>query len=668
MKYLKYMLLLLLSASVPCAAAPLNTHAAIFGPKTAYKLPKIRKVKPSPRLFASDTNSLISSLSSQYLQDLASKVQLDADLLVESEPITEKDGWSYLQRSRQIRGNISTLTGAWALTRDPKYRKAAFDYLGSLTNWNHISCEARSTSPPDKQFFFCLMYGEQAAQIGIMYDIFRKDMTPAEAGVFRAVLNRFHLKEALRAVDRPPWWANKEWSNWNGVCAGGMGILALAIYEDYPEAQALIPFVEESLSHYFRSFITNGGGCHEGTGYWNYGMTYAANYLLYWENATGKKHPAFEITEIGKSLHFPLDFKGLNFGDNDGWHPSGFFFELAKRMNEPAAAVKAAARLPRKVDLQPRKPSKFWRSAGPGMIYSASAIPSQEEAEAAMAAHTEKKIPVARVYDGIGWAIVADDEIVPSMRLAARGGSSEVRGHGMLDLMSFKCRLNDKPMITDQTDGYNAATFTGRGVDQFGRRSDSKSTLFVDGLGCARDVECRSTEIVKGDGLLGIRIDGSGIYMPHWRHRMFIGRLFLMVENSYWLVVDRVHSRDRADKHWVESRFITFGKHELDENSVLLDVEDQKMMMTFASLGQGVIQESKGLPIAPRKQATILRYMGTSSSHDNLHVTAMNPGETKLGIKIDRDDTSGSFTITITGENEYTRAVRLTSRLQLATE
>ena len=22
------------------------------------------------------------------------------------------------------------------------------------------------------------------------------------------------------------WWANKQWSNWNGVCAGGMGIMA----------------------------------------------------------------------------------------------------------------------------------------------------------------------------------------------------------------------------------------------------------------------------------------------------------------------------------------------------------------------------------------------------------------------------------------------------------
>jgi len=111
-----------------------------------------------------------------------------------------------------------------------------------------------------------------------------------------------------------------------------------------------------------------------------------------------------------------------------------------------------------------------------------------------------------------------------------------VAGHGMLDLLSFKCRVNGQLMITDQVDSYNAVTFTGRGTDLYTRSAASKSTLFVDGLGCAKDVECEVTEVVKGDGLLGIRIDGSGIFMPYWRRHMFIGRLFLMVENRYWLV------------------------------------------------------------------------------------------------------------------------------------
>ena len=37
--------------------------------------------------------------------------------------------------------------------------------------------------------------------------------------------------------------------------------------------------------------------------------------------------------------------------------------------------------------------------------------------------------------------------------------------------------------------------------------------MLVDGLGCNTNVVCKKTEVVKGNQLLGIRIDGSGIYL-----------------------------------------------------------------------------------------------------------------------------------------------------------
>lgn len=659
-------LLLLVSAS--CTTPEIAQPIAPQSEFTPMELPQIHKLREPPRLFDSDMKTLNDNLHSPYLKERAKRILLDADELAEEEPIAEGEASSYLAGSRQIRSNISTLTGAWALTHNPKYRKAAIRYLGSLMNWNQISCEANSGTPPDAQMFFCLIYGEQSAEIGIMYDIFRPDITPEEQQVFFDVLNRFHLKEALRCLEHPPWWVNKEWSNWNGVCAGGMGIMALAFYEDLPEVRKLIPFVEESLGYYFHSYVTNGGGCHEGTGYWNYGLHYSIRYLLYWEYANARKHPDFEIKELGKTLYFPLDFKGISFGDNDGWGPNGFFFELAKRMNEPAAALKAATRLPASVDLTSQHKNRFWTSSGADHIYSASAIPSPEEVDALTAAHKEKKVPVARVYDGLGWAVLADDEVIPSLHLAARGGSSKISGHGMLDLLSFKCMLNNKLMITDQTDGYNPVTFTSRGIDLYGRSAASKSTIFVDGLGCEEDVECRTTEVVTGKDLLGIRIDGSGIYMPHWRRYMFIGRLFLMVENKYWIVIDRAFSRNRSDRHWLESRFHTFAACEKGPDWVSLRVGDQDMMMTFASLGKTVIQESKGLPIAPAQQTTVLRLMGTGPSADNMHVTAMNPGNKKLSLKISKDAATKQYVITVTGDDNYTRIIRVSSDLKLIEE
>jgi hypothetical protein len=623
------------------------------------------KLRESPRLFISDKEALNSNLHSDYLKDSAKKVLSDADILIESTPIAEGEARTYLQGSRQIRANLSNLTGAWALTHEPKYRKAAIRYLGSLTNWNHISCEANGGTPPDRDMFFCLMYGEQAAEIGIMYDLFRPELTPEEKEVFFAVLNRFHLKEALDSLRRPPWWVNKEWSNWNGVCAGGMGIMALAFYDDIPEMRKLIPFVEESLGEYFKSYVKNGGGCHEGTGYWNYGMNYAMRYLLYWEHATGKEHPALKIKELGKSLHFPLDFNGLNFGDNDGWHPTGFFFMLSKRMNEPTAALKAAARLPEHVLLSKSKKRSRRRPASADLIYAASAIPSTNKVEEFRASHMEKKVPVARVYEGLGWAMLADDEAFPSLRLTARGGTSEISGHGMLDLLSFKCRVNGKLMIADQIDGYNTVTFTKRGVDLYGRSAASKSTIFVDGLGCEEDVECGTTEVVRGDGLLGIRIDGSGVFMPFWQRRMFIGRLFLMVENRYWLVIDHIYSPAKHDRHWAESRFHTLAYDERGDDWVSLKVDDQQMMMTFASLGRAVMQESKGLPVAPKVQTTILRWMGANATSDNLHVTALNPGSEKLLVKVKKAADGKDYVIEVSGEDGYSRTISVTADLVL---
>ena len=53
--------------------------------------------------------------------------------------------------------------------------------------------------------------------------------------------------------------------------------------------------------------------------------------------------------------------------------------------------------------------------------------------------------------------------IFPTLRLTARGGSSKVRGHGHIDLLSFKCMVNGERLITDQDGGgKDGAEGTGR--------------------------------------------------------------------------------------------------------------------------------------------------------------------------------------------------------------
>jgi hypothetical protein len=618
------------------------------------------ELKASPRLWVNQDTALNLSdkLHTPYLRSQAERVLADANWLVEAAPVAEGEARSYQQGTRAIASHLQCLTSAWVLTHDMKYRKAAIKHLANLMTWKQVSCEANLGMSHEHEAFFCLSYGEHAADIALMYDLFRADITPEEQQVFFDVLDRFYLKEALECVARPPWWANKSWSNWNGVCAGGMGMLALAFYDDRPECRVLIPFVEKSLAEYFKSYIRNGGGCHEGTGYWNYGMHYAMRYLLSWEQATGKQHPAFEIKELGDSLYFPLDFTGITFGDNDGWHPTGFFFMLAKRLNQPEAALRAATYLPERVGAAPDERHRLSRTATGDTLYGADFIPTTEAMAELTQAHEQKKNPVARVYKGLGWAALADDSAFPSLRLAARGGSSEITGHGHLDLLGFKCMVNGERMIVDQGGGgYSPVTFTEYGHHLYSRSAAAKSTLFVDGLGCRENSVCDATEVVRDADLIGIRIDGSHVYLPRWR-RGFIGRLFLMVENRYWLVVDT------APGHRMESRFHTYADTSRNADTVSLTRGDEQLQMTFAAFGRGAIQESRGMPTAPQAQTRIIRWIGMGASRNSLQVTALNPGSETLGLALSKGK-GGGYVIEVSGADGYQRTIRVTRSLKL---
>lgn len=627
---------------------------------------EIKQMK-SPRLYvpAGVFENLSDKLHSPYLKAIAGRVIEDAEGLVGRKPLAERTESTWQHGTRQIDSQLGCLTSAWVLTRDPRYRQAAIKHLGGLLAWNQISCEANEATPVDTVMPFCLSYGELSATVGLMYDLFRPELTDAEKAVFFAVLDKFLMRAAVNALDAAPWWANKEWSNWNGVCAGGIGIMALAFHGDHADAARLLPFVEQSLGEYFKSYIKNGGGCHEGTGYWNYGMNYAMRYVLSWERCTGRKHPALKIRQIAQSLFFPLDFTGISFGDNDGWGPSCFYFLLAKRLNVPQAALNAATYLLNQAE--PSHGRRDGRATNGELLYAAEAIPTQAEMDALKKAHNLQKVPVARVYKGMDWAALADDEAFPRLRLALRGGSSTIAGHGMLDLLSFRCRVNGALMITDQQDGpYLASTFTKRGTDLYGRSAASKSTLFIDGLGCDGNVTCDKTEVVKGDGLLGIRIDASHIYLPRWKDK-FVGRLVLMVENRYWLVVDHMLGANEVDKHWMESRFHTLAESSQGRDSVSLTSGKERMQMTFAALGQGALQQSLGMPsTSTMPQTTIFRWMGCSGLVDNLHVVALNPGARKLGVAISRLK-ANRYAIDVKEPGGQSRRIVLDTQLRLRT-
>ncbi len=619
------------------------------------------KLKKHPCLFAQAdmTAYMQKHLDNPYVKQQADSVLADANRLVRQNPVRWEDIKGPLYPiSHQIASQVENLVGAWALTRDPRYRKAAFKRVEALTGFAHISCEAYKDRPAGNEDFFCLTYGWHSVAIGYMHDLFSPDLTAEEDAIIMGFLEKHLMKRAEQCLENPPWWVNAEWSNWNGVCAGGMGIMALSFYDRLPAARKLVPFVDKSLDAYLRSYITNGGGCPEGTGYYNYGMQFAIPYLNCWGCATGREHPALEIKELGKSLYFPMDFHRITFGDNDGWGPTGYHFWLAERMNQPVAALKAAGYLNANAKVPPSRKSRMDGADRGTLLYVASSIPTPAEVEKSRKQHAGTKKPVARVYKGMAWGAIADDEALPSLRMTVRGGTTARAGHASQDQFSFKCMVNGECMISDQHDR-PGVSFTKRGNDVYGRSAASKSGLFIDGLGCDLRANSDTTEVVTGKGITGIRVDGGGCYLVRWQNA-FIGRLFLLVAGRYWLVIDRQSAGDNS----MEARFHTFSETRHGRDWVKLKSGKERMSMSFASLDKAVLQTSSGMPTYVEKQSTIYRWITADRKNDNVLVSALNPGSGKLGLALVRE-TGGIVHIEVSEPGRKKRVIRVSRQLEL---
>lgn len=618
-------------------------------------------LKKHPRLFIESdmTAYMARNLGNPYIKHEADSVLADADRLVRQKPVTWDDvKGSVYPISQMIASQIENLVGAWALTREPRYRKAAVKRVQAITGFTHISCGAHKDRPPEQEDDFCLAYGWFGIAIGYMHDLFSPDLTDEEDAAIMALLDKHLMKRAARCLEQPPWWANGAWTNWNGVCAGGMGVLALSFHDRVPVAREVLAFADKSLDAYLRSYIGNGGGCPEGTGYYNYGMQFAIPYLHCWECATGLKHPALEIQELGKSLFFPMDFHRLTFGDNDGWHPCGYHFMLAKRMNQPAAALKACGYLGTDAVTGPLRKGRMDGANRGTLLYVADTVPTPAELKDYRRQQARKKAPVARVYKGMGWAVLADDEAAPSLRMTVRGGTTAKAGHASQDQFSFKCMVKGECMISDQHDR-PGVSFTKRGNDVYGRSAASKSGLFIEGLGCDLRMETDTTEEVRGDGLVGIRVDGARCYLTRWQNA-FIGRLFLLVGDRYWLIIDRQSAGDNG----MEARFHTFAESRNGGDWVCLKSGRERMTMSFASFDKAVLQTSSGMPTYPEEQSKIFRWITSERKNDNVLVTALNPGNRKLGLRLERE-AGGSVAVRVVEPGGKVRIIRVSRELRL---
>lgn len=568
--------------------------------------------------------------------------------------------------ARQAHIRVITLLVRWIQTGRERFRRAAIEQVAEMDRWKywaHVAWRQKNERP---EVTFDLGCGENSATLAICYDWLFETLSESERRMLLDIARRRALRPFLAHTGRenPIWWMGKADSNWNAVCAGGAGMLAIAMYEDLPEARKALGRAEKSVAPFMRHLSENSGGWGEGIGYWNYGMRFAFMYLLSHERATGRKHPLLRPAAVKATLSFPLDFcpngQPCSFGDANSWGPFAFHYAAAARLKRPDIVPILDAHLTLDTNLTRGGLShKFWPNAAELLLF----YPRGRKRQ------VRRSRKVVKLYRGLDWGIIADRLPEPNIYLSVRGGTTKVE-HGHHDLMSFHCLVGDEALINNIGIGeYLDTTFGPRRYELFEASSASKNTLLINGVGIAADSSV-SSSIIKMPGAEGIRIDATSamgaatdsptsgadrlVFPTAW----FCGRVFLMLKTRAFLIIDRF---ELPFPGRVESRLHTYADVATKRSGVVIIGKRQRLRLGYASSVPAALHTAIDAPTTPGQGATMLRLCPDRMHKIVTMATLLSPGAGAAKVKLAEAD--GRIIIDAAGKGWSSR-VKISKRLR----
>jgi len=616
------------------------------------------KLAPHPRLYLGPEQ--LARLGRRpklpYLQAAASHVARKARLYARLPPLQYRRGVhnEHLIRAREVQARVLTLLVRWHQTRRDGLRDAALRHIEQIGQWDCWSWITwrRGNHHPDA--IFDLSYGENSATLAIAYDLLADTLSRSERAMFLAIARKWSFRSGLKYA-RPGacMWFGRPDSNWNTVCAGGLGMLALAMYEDAPEARKLLPAVEKSVAPFFQLLDQTDGGWPEGIGYWNYGMQYGLMYLLSHEHATGRPHPLLRSAGMRKTLSFPMDFcphgQACSFGDVNQWAPRPIHYAAAARLGCTDVMAALDARLARDGIGGPAAPwPAEWLALHPGRA--AKAGPARRN--------------VVKLYKGLDWAVLADAMPRSRLYVAVRGGTTKVP-HGHRDLLSFHCVVRDERLITDVKPGeYLDTTFSPRREELFEISPASKNTLLINGVGITPGSSLDRTERIRLPGAEGVRLVATSAFstMRDGPVAAFCGRVVLLLDRRAVLIIDRV---ELPHPGRVESRMHTFATVKTVPSGALIRGERRTLRVAYACDVAAGLFTAVTAPTTPTDSpATALRWCTLERLPTTVTMaTLLSPGSgaAKAQLKL----TGGRLVVTVGGRG-WRKSLKLTRRLRPA--
>ena len=602
----------------------------------------VHDLAPHPRLHLCETAARPSAgppgpVTERIERRLAAAAQECLDLTgIDDVPVSHN---GHLIRARRMQRRIVTLLAQWTRTGEQRYRDAVLACVDAMGRWEYWSWITWRRGDARPESIFDLSYGENSATLAVVHDLLHDSLDDNERQHIVTIARDRALQPFLHVVERgEAWWFGKDDSNWNTVCAGGAGMLALSMAEELPEqAHAVLPLVEESVAPFMRALEATDGGWPEGIGYWAYGMSYAFAYLLSHERATGAPHPLLRAEATRRTVEFPLDFwpygQACSFGDSNHFGLAPVHVRVAELLgcDDVVRAVRPMINGGAFEDEHEPRPH-----SAEALLLGLRLDDPIEEADASLG--SDDRPAAVRSYPGLGWTRMADRWPDPSFYLAIRGGLSGVP-HGHRDLLSFHAVVGREHLIENLTPReYLDTTFGGRREELFEMGPQSKNAPLIDGVGVVNDAEVEPY-LFEIEGFVGVRLDAAaamGVARSDEPLAHDCSRTFVLLGDRGALVLDRF---ELAHDGRVETRLHTRAEVSTDGSRAVLTGTDEHLTVVHAASGD--VEEPFGLvvapitPTTPGDDATLLRWHGpTQLGRSSTVATLLAAGDVEASVEL----------------------------------
>ncbi|MCF7853357.1 MAG: hypothetical protein K9N51_01055 [Candidatus Pacebacteria bacterium] len=532
----------------------------------------------------------------------------------------------HLLRARHAQKRVVSLLVQYGRTGDRTFRDAALEYIRIMAGWDYWSWITWREDNPEPNAIFDLSYGENSLTLALAYDWLAAELTLEERSL---IIDTARQRALVPYIARngtegeESWYYRRPDSNWNTVCNGGAGTLALALGDACPESARVLELAEEGVRHYFE-FMQEDGAWPEGIGYWGYGHRYGYYYLLSHERATGRPHPLLERPGSRNTLRFPLLFSPngvpASFGDVNRFFPLPFHYAAAVRCGMPDVLVEVDRRFNRLLVETPN-------CEDPKQIGKSSTWPTLAEL---LLFHPGETVPreavcswpCVSVQKGLEWSYLADGWPRPSLYASVRGGTTKAP-HTHQDLTSVTIVVGEEALIAPiSTREYIDTTFyDGRRFELYENAAASKNVFMVNGVGLPQPATV-STEQLAGNGWDGVLLDGTDAAVFGTPVHAY-GRVVLMLHKRALLILDRVTLRNPGQ---AEARFHSEFQIQAANNSAQIQGASERAHMAFAASVPAVLVQGMGLPTCyEQKPEAVLRWMTQGRFPDSLLVTLITP-------------------------------------------